>query len=145
MTAKSAEEILGLEFDWLASDGDGRVALFTTAGGGYAPERFLRHTEAHEKAIDAILGLPTSTAARFAPQLDEGHQNTWAAVAERGLFAFDSDFNGGPYRLVAAPVVPVLSVALPRAVAEVVSLVVFMHLKFSDLTEVPKELLFERR
>src|SRR5437899_85750 len=41
MGAKSADEILGLEFDWLASDADGHVALFSTAGGGYAPEDFL--------------------------------------------------------------------------------------------------------
>jgi hypothetical protein len=38
MTTKSPVEILGFEYDWLGSDGDGRVALFSTAGGSHAPE-----------------------------------------------------------------------------------------------------------
>lgn len=100
---KSAEEILGLEFDWLASDADGFVALFSTAGGGYAPDEFLRDTDAYDAAIDVVLGSPASTVARFAPELPPGLKNTWRMVAERGLFAFDSDPHGGPYRMVAAP------------------------------------------
>src|SRR5262245_7550067 len=107
MAAKSAEEIVGLELDWLANDADGHVALFSTAGGGYAPHELLRDTEAHDAAIEAILGTPVSTQARFAPQLAAGHENTWLMVAERGLYAFDSDAQGGPYRCVAAPAVPV--------------------------------------
>lgn len=58
---KSAEEILGLEYDWLASDAKGFVALFTTAGGGYAPTEFLKDTDAHDRAIDIILDLPATT------------------------------------------------------------------------------------
>src|SRR5262245_52257163 len=52
VSAKSADEILGLEFDWLASDADGHVALFSTAGGGFAPDEFLSDTDAHDRAID---------------------------------------------------------------------------------------------
>lgn len=37
MTAKSADDILGLEFDWIASDADGHVARFSPAGGGMPP------------------------------------------------------------------------------------------------------------
>jgi hypothetical protein len=46
-TEKSAIEILGLEYDWIGHDEDGRVALFSTAGTGYAQEAFLRGTDAH--------------------------------------------------------------------------------------------------
>lgn len=52
---KSAEEIQGLELDWLRSDADGHVALFSTAGAGFAPAEFLRDTDAHDEAIDAVL------------------------------------------------------------------------------------------
>ena len=54
MTAKSASEIVGLEFDWLACDADGHVGFFSTAGGGCAPEAFLRDTDAFDAAIEAI-------------------------------------------------------------------------------------------
>jgi hypothetical protein len=48
---KSREEIQGFEFDWLASDVGGFVALFSTAGAGDVPNAFLQDTGAHEKAI----------------------------------------------------------------------------------------------
>lgn len=48
MVNKSRDEIHGLEFDWLARDADGNVALLSTAGGGYAPEEFLRDTDLHD-------------------------------------------------------------------------------------------------
>ena len=131
MNAKSANEILGLEFDWLASDGDGHVALFSTAGVGYAPDEFLRDTGAHDAAIEAIFASAASTRARFAPQLPPGLENTWRLAAERGVFAFDSAPNGGPYRLVAAPETAIRIPGLPNPAAEVVRLLVFPALRFA--------------
>jgi hypothetical protein len=118
---KSAEDIQGLEYDWLASDSEGHVALFSTAGAGHAPREFLLDTDAHDAAIDAILAGPATTTARFAPTVAPGLKNTWALVAERGLFAFDCDPNGGPYRKVAAPQLPIRIESLPAAAVEVVS------------------------
>ena len=39
--------------------------------------------------------------------------STWTRMAERGLFAFDADIYGGPYRLIAAPVTPLKFHELP--------------------------------
>jgi hypothetical protein len=144
MGGKTSDEILGSEYDWLAGDADGRVALFSTAGGGYAPEAFLLDTDAHDAAIDTILASPASTVARFSPQLPPGLKNTWRVVAERGLFAFDSDPQGGPYRLVAAPQEPIRLSELPGPASTVVGQLVFPHLRFMDLREIPKELLQQR-
>lgn len=144
MRAKSADEILGFEFDWLASDAEGHVAIFSTAGGGDAPEVFLQDTEAHDLAIDAILAMAASTKPRFAPQLAEGLENTWRMMAERGVFAFDSDAHGGPYRLVAAPEAAIRASALAEPAAAVAQALVFSHLRFADLTEVPTALLQKR-
>ena len=138
---KSANEIVGLEFDWLASDARGHVALFSTAGSGFAPDEFLRDTDAHDAALEAILTSPATTRARFAPELPPGLTNTWRLVAERGLFAFDSDPNGGPYRLVAAPVSPVLAADLPRSVVEVVSRLQLRGVHFEIDSQIPTELL----
>jgi hypothetical protein len=116
-TPKSAADVQGYEYDWLGSDDRGCVALFSTAGAGYAPQEFLRDTDAHDAAIRAVLALPASTTARFWPNVSPGLLNTWRLVAERGLFAYDSDPNGGPYRLVAAPAVPVRVGSLPFVAA----------------------------
>lgn len=139
---KSAEEIQGLEYDWLASDADGHVALFSTAGGGFAPPEFLRDTGAHDAAIDAILACPVMTAVRFAPEVAPGLKNIWRMAAERGLFAFDCDPNGGPYRIVAAPVVPLRVDSLPAPAADVVSRL-SLRVRFDVQAIVTAELLGE--
>lgn len=141
MTAKSRDEILGLEYDWLASDRVGHVAIFTTAGGSYAPDEFLRDTDEHDRAIEVALGIPPSTAALFAPKLKPGLKNTWADLAERGFFGFDGDPNGGPYGKVAAPRRPVRIDELPPETAAVVRRLVFPNLNFATLDRVSAEAL----
>ncbi|BCJ68419.1 hypothetical protein GCM10009779_50020 [Polymorphospora rubra] len=145
MSAKSADEILGAEHDWLGCDAGGQVALFSTAGGGYAPDEFLRDTAAHAKAIEAILARRATTAVRFAPELAPQYVNTWRLVAERGLYAFDADFSAGPYRLVAAPVVAAGFDELPTAAVAVLRSVTFRQLRFADLTAVPGQALRQGR
>ncbi|MBN9161812.1 MAG: hypothetical protein BGO98_46775 [Myxococcales bacterium 68-20] len=137
-TPKSAADIQGLEFDWLGSDEVGCVALFSTAGAGCAPAEFLRDTSAHDAAIEAVLALPASTTARFAPELAPGLPNTWRVVAERGLYAFDCAPTGAPYRIVAAPAVPIRLGALPASVADVVARI-RLALRFEDQTIVPDD------
>lgn len=144
MPSKSPLEIEGFEYDWLARDADGHVALFSTAGGGYAPPEFLEDTDAHDAAIEAIIAAPPVSPARFAPRLKAGSKNTWELVAQRGLFAFDSDFHGGPYRAVAAPELALKVEALPPLVARVVERLEFPQLRFQELSLVSKESL-ERR
>ena len=139
MSAKSADEIHGFEYDWLGSDADGHAAFFSTAGGGYAPEEFLRDTDAHDEAIEAILASPAVTDAWFAPELGPDFVNTWRFMAERGLFAFDGNFNGGPYHLAAAPVVPVQAAQLPTKAADVLRRLTFRHLRFADLSVISEQ------
>ncbi|MEU8659832.1 hypothetical protein [Actinoplanes philippinensis] len=134
MGAKSANDILGAEYDWLAGDGDGHVALFSTAGGGYAPDVFLRDTDAHAAAIGAVLACAATTSARFAPTLASKCENTWKLVAERGLFAYDADIDGGPYRMVAAPEVAIEAAHLPEVAVDVIRRLTFARLRFVDLS-----------
>lgn len=116
---KSRVDIQGYEYDWLGCDVDGCVALFSTAGGGYAPPEYLGDTDSHAHAIDLLLARPASTTTRFHPSLAPHLANTWKMVAERGLYAYDSDPLGGSFRLVAAPIVPVRIDELPSVVASV--------------------------
>ncbi|MBK6687401.1 MAG: hypothetical protein IPG45_23220 [Deltaproteobacteria bacterium] len=125
MSTRSRAEVQGLEYDWLGCDASGCVALFSTAGAGYSPSEFLRDADAHDRAIQLILLLPPSTEAELFPEVSAGLINTWRLVAERGLYAYDCDPSGGPYRRVAAPVSPVRVEALPLPVAALASSIRF--------------------
>jgi hypothetical protein len=145
VSEKLPADILGSEYDWLGCDGDGNVALFSTAGGGYAPKEFLKDTNAHADAIEAILALPASTSARFAPDLAHPYVNTWKLVAERGLFAFDGDPCGDPYGPVAAPEAPVRADQLPQAAIAVLATLKFSRLRFADMTALSEQALRQGR
>jgi hypothetical protein len=144
MSEQTRKDISGFEYDWLACDADGQVGFFSTAGGGYAPEELLEDTDAYDEAIDAILAAPATTRACFAPQVAPGLVNTWQLMAERGLFAYDSDPHGGPYRLVAAPEVPVPVAKLPMGAVDVVRRVVFQGLRFARVRELTGDRLAQR-
>jgi hypothetical protein len=135
MTKRSPIE--GLEYDWIAIDTDGYVALFSTAGAGHAPDEFLRDTEAHDAAIEVLLGLEPTTTVRFAPLIGPNRKNTWQSVAERGVFAFDSDPAGGPYRLVSAPVSPAHASTFPTVVRDAASAIV-LEVRFREIGVVPE-------
>ena len=109
----TALSIEGREFDWLAIDAVGHVALLSTAGGGFVPDAALDIMGEYDDAIDAILAFPENTVAAYAPTIPAHLTNTWRLVAERGLYAFDADANGGPYRCVAAPHVAIQADHLP--------------------------------
>lgn len=108
---KSSEDILGFEHDWIASDGAAHVGFFATAGGGYAPAEFLNDTDVHDRAIEAISAMQPRTSVASA----EG--DVWTQMAERGLFAFDADVFGGPYKLMASPAIPIQVHELPDCAA----------------------------
>lgn len=129
-------DIAGYEYDWLAVDGDGHVALFSTAGSGFAPESFLRDIDAHDVAIEAILSAPPTTSVRFSPDVPPDRDNTWRRVAERGVFAFDTDPTGGPYRLVAAPGEPAKLGQLPLAVSRAVEGITITSRSFAHVTTI---------
>jgi len=95
----------GYEFDFLAVDDVGNVAMFSHAGWGPIPrsvvDRWLEATE----AVDAVDELPATTAAVEVPK-GPGDYTDWLTKVERGLFAYDWHDTYGPYRLVAAPQQP---------------------------------------
>lgn len=133
------KDIAGFEYDWLATDAAGRVGIFSTAGAGFAPSKFVEDIDAHDAAIRVIMALPVSSEVCFAPEVADNLVNTWRDAAMRGLFAFDSDPNGGPYRLVAAPLLPIDVVDLPEAVSSVAASIQFKNILFEKIEEVDRE------
>ena len=62
-------------------------------------------------------------------------------MAERGVFAFDADVHGGPYRLVAAPEHPIRLAALPSIAAVVARDTALPHLNIGGLQVVTAAML----
>ncbi|MBN8470715.1 hypothetical protein JYJ95_29775 [Corallococcus exiguus] len=141
MGAKTARDISGYEFDWLACDGAGHVGFFSTAGGGYAPEAFLRDTDAHSDAIEALLALPGPMKREPETQTFSPFHHTWQLMAERGVFAYDADPNGGPYQLKSAPANPIRVEDLPDSIATVARQNTLKGLDFSGLKVITGELI----
>lgn len=128
---KTAEEIRGYEYDWVACDETGHVAMFSTAGGGYAPKVFLADTDGYEKS-----GPPTTTAS-MAPNAPP--PNSWKDLAERGIFSYDSDPNGGPYQLVGVPAAPAHVGELSVAVGDVAKRLVLRDIRFGHNQTITRE------
>lgn len=139
MRKVSATDVLGFEYDWLARDADGYVALFCTAGGGYAPPGLLDDPDAHHAACEAALAMPQTTSGTLA---DEDHQRVWLGMVERGAYVFDADSFGGDYRRIGAPNHPLNIDAFPAAVREVA--IVIADLRFASAPSVASELLKQR-
>lgn len=82
------ERFLGLEFDWFASDAEGNIGLFSTAGFGPVPDNVQLHFQGHDQV---------------AAQLDWRVSEVWKECASRGLFVFDWQHWQGPYRKEESP------------------------------------------
>lgn len=121
----------GLDFDWLAVDGMDRVGLFSTAGGGHVPSVCAAHEAEYAAAIAILLALNPTSQVGAAPEVADGLENTWGLAAARGVYGFDSDFAGTPYRLVAEPRLPARAEDLPASIRELAR-VVRLNTRFSE-------------
>jgi hypothetical protein len=100
----------GLDCGWLASDRDGRVAIFLTSGFAPIPEKIASRTyfDVLEEKLDAL--SPRTTAEIFVPTKHAGDFPDFAVL---GLFVFywwDTyrESHDNVYELVAAPAEPIL-------------------------------------
>ena len=84
----------GIESDWFARDADGNIALFATAGEGFFPSSAAAHHANHTAISESI------------PSPNTGTDKVWSDYAAVGLYVFDWDLPGGPYKLRAAPLKP---------------------------------------
>lgn len=120
----------GTDCSWLATDSDGRVALLATAGGGVAPKALLTLRDHYKSALCLCDGLPKCG---DVGQLSDPESSLeWMDEIRQGLYVYDSDFSGSPYRRIGAPTVPLHVDALPSALSSIAKLVVFEQLRFEE-------------
>ncbi|USD19840.1 hypothetical protein MJO52_12185 [Microbulbifer variabilis] len=85
------EELEGREFDWFAIDSEGNIGLFSTAGEGKIPGPVMEAYSEHDN-ISEQLESP-----------NWGSSEVWSDYAVLGLYVYDWDLPGGPYKRVRAP------------------------------------------
>ncbi|WP_162667379.1 hypothetical protein [Gemmata massiliana] len=100
---------------WYGVDADGRVGMFTSGGPGPIPRAVFLDLDAYNALGQHLRGLPVVGR----PELLIRYKRTavWQRAAERGLFAFNYEYDRGRpagYRLVARPVAPVSLAELPE-------------------------------
>lgn len=138
------EDFLGREFDWLACDREGRVAIFLTAGYGEVPEAVLDAISDE----DAFLAKVTEAIVEHLPQTTKGEQVGRGLrsdpftpfVGDRGFYVFDWKHWQGPYDLVLAPLAPAYLDDLPPHFRDGAALARFTRLSFCAVTSIRPEL-----
>ena len=82
----------GFEFDWLAVDSAGQLAILSTSGEGFIPCSVATHYEQYSEVSD-LFGTPNI-----------GTTKIWEDYANYGLFVYDWDApDGRAYLLKARP------------------------------------------
>ena len=119
--AREAHPRFGFEFDWLAVDRRGHVALMISDGYGPVPLAVLDHPDQVDDAVDAL--PDTLPAVRGAPAPDHAPSSDAVDDARvRGLFVYAWKIYNGPYERLAAPEVAVTIDALPAELGSVARL-----------------------
>lgn len=98
----------GLDVEWIAVDGRGRVGVFTTAGSGPLPKVYLTSAGLLDQIWDVVRHLPEITEHELLVSLPR--PDDFVAFAKRGLSSFDwADIcrswasASGPYEIQARP------------------------------------------
>ena len=77
-----------MDFDWVAEDRNGLVAMIMSAGYGPMPREVIDHSRAIDAAINDLTALPVHGAAQSVTDMRYVGDRV-AAWAARGLFVFE--------------------------------------------------------
>jgi len=87
------DDMVGTEFDWVAADQSGSVAMFSTAGFGPIPDGVLEQRDHHSSIIENVENL--------AEILSSADLLTNTGPVP--VFVYDWTVNSGPYRRTQSP------------------------------------------
>lgn len=116
------EELEGREFDWFAIDNEGNIGLFSTAGEGTIPGPVMEAYSEHDD-ISEQLESP-----------NWGSSEVWSDYAVLGLYVYDWNLHGGPYKRERKPS-KVMSNELKTKLLSMGSLY-SVPVKFSEIKEI---------
>jgi hypothetical protein len=123
-TALDRDDVIGREWDFLALDRGGSVALIASAGYGPIPEAVLNRG----RPVEALVAMLTTLLPVLGESLDQrgqdrsGNYSDWFEMSRRGLYTYDWHVHGGPYEQVSAPSRPLRADDVGSEIAEVANL-----------------------
>lgn len=105
IAAQDRDDVAGREWDFLALDREGSVALITSAGYGPIPEAVLSHRMSVEAVVAGMRAqLPVIGESLDRREQDRsGDYSDWFEASRRGLYTYDWHVHDGPYEQVSAP------------------------------------------
>jgi hypothetical protein len=117
----------GIEFDWLAVDEQGHVAVFSSSGSGPVPAAVNAAAAAVDSAVDVIAALEviggyTDVSGCVA---EDGDYTDWYLFSSQGFYAFQWDLWDGPYIRICSPTRPITISELSPTIAQPAKLVQF--------------------
>jgi hypothetical protein len=101
------EPLRGLEFDFLAVDGAGRLGVLSSAGYGPIPVEVLERTDLETERIETIKHWLRTGGSVTVGERD-GDLTFWTSLSERGLYCFDWKHWTGQYLCVSRPTAPLM-------------------------------------
>jgi hypothetical protein len=96
---------IGFEFDWIATDKNGDLAIISTAGFGPIPEVSLIWHDLLSEFPERIFKLPVIGSCRIIGE--PGYCLDWKNYAERGFYAYDWNDMKECYDLMGLPGMPI--------------------------------------
>jgi hypothetical protein len=123
MDSDLGSDLLGMEWDFLAVDSAGQVAVLSTAGEGPIPAPVLAAREDVELAVAQLQDLLATTSAVPADPDQSGNYSEWFDLSARGLYAYDWTAMTGGYELISAPAQPAQLELLPEPIRAAATLV----------------------
>ena len=126
----------GIDCVWLASDTEGHLGVFITAGCGPIPEQVLESTHIPIEDVESRLcELPRMSKAQLLVSIKR--PDDFVDLAERGLFVYDwTDINRTAlealhaYELVAVPSKPITMSSLPADLASLAKAAILTRVIF---------------
>lgn len=102
--ALDRDDIYGTEWDFLALDQGGSVALLSSGGFGPIPESVLRSGRSVEAVIwELEAALPVLGGSSDRRQVRPGDYSDWFEMSRRGLYTYDCHGHSNLYEQVSAP------------------------------------------
>ncbi|MBU1219015.1 hypothetical protein KKF34_02030 [Myxococcota bacterium] len=139
----SIKDLKGTEHVWPACDKLGNIAVFVTAGGGYAPITYIKNFKIFELVLEYLSKLPIVNNAYIEYKLDSSYLKNPFSLVNKGVFIFDSDSFGCPYKMVEAPNTLVNLNEIDPVINSILSLNCFKSISFLETVKIKKSLIVE--
>ena len=114
-TALFRPVVTGVEFDWVACDRDGHVALLASAGSGVVSPSVAVDGDDAEDLIGRLAALPETGRAHSKAGLAHDADGQWESLGKRGIFVYDFALGARSYQQIVTPASPTRLDGLPVA------------------------------